>query len=268
MPTELNLLEATRAVFASALPANEKLVALALLNHWSRSRDTFPGIGRLEAWASLSRSTVLRAVQRLEQLGAIRIERAVGLANRYDLSPLATLTSLTETPVSERHRSQPDTPPVSEGNGGSVTETPDQCQGDTRSDPVSDPTSDPGKRSTGSPAELAVFDEWASVLYAKISKRKPKRTPERLKHIRARLKDDYSVDDLKRVIARVAEDPFMLGQNDRGTPFIEPKTIFANAGKVDAWLARKAPRNAVQRAGTDEQKAQTWGQEGARALGL
>jgi uncharacterized phage protein (TIGR02220 family) len=264
--SDWNLLEAIRAVFASSLSANEKLVALALLNHWSKNRETFPGVGRLVTWTSLSRRSVLRAIGTLEALGAIRIERKVGLANRYDLTPLAALTSATQAPVPEGHRCPPDTPPVPEGHGSSATQAPDQCHTGTRSDPVRDPRRDPGKRSTP-PGELEVFDTWASKLFGKISKRKPKRSPERLKHIRARLKDGYSVDELRRVIDHVAANPFMLGQNERGTPYIEPKTIFASAGKVDQWLASKPPKGKVQTDGTDQREAETWGRDGAAALG-
>ena len=143
----LNLLESTRAIFASGLSANDKLVALALLNHWSRARDTFPGVDRLVVWTSLSRRSVLRSIRNLETTGAVKVERKVGLANRYDLTPLEALTSATGAPVPEGHQCQTDTPPVPEGHGSSATQAPDQCHTGTRSDPVSDPTSSPGKGS-------------------------------------------------------------------------------------------------------------------------
>lgn len=141
----MNLLEAQRAVFASDLGPNEKLVAFALLNHWCRARDTFPGVERLVKWTSLSRRSVLRAVQALEDAGAIAVARKSGLANRYDLTPLAAFTSATQAPVPDSHQCPTGTPPVPEGHGTSATQAPDQCHTGTRSDPGSDPGSDPRK---------------------------------------------------------------------------------------------------------------------------
>ncbi len=128
----MNLLDATRAIFASSLPPNDKLVALALLNHWSRARDTFPGVGRLVAWTSLSRRSVLRSIGHLETTGAVKVDRKAGLANRYDLTPLEALTSATGAPVPDGHQCQSDTPPVPQGHGTSATQAPEVIQ-------VSDP---------------------------------------------------------------------------------------------------------------------------------
>lgn len=113
----MNLLDATRAIFASSLPPNDKLVALALLNHWSRARDTFPGVGRLVAWTSLSRRSVLRSIGHLETTGAVKVDRKAGLANRYDLTPLEALTSATGAPVPDGHQCQSDTPQCHRGTG-------------------------------------------------------------------------------------------------------------------------------------------------------
>lgn len=138
----MNLLDAQRAVFASSLGPNEKLVALALLNHWSPSRDTFPGVNRLVAWTSLSRCSVMRAVKALETAGAVVVVRASGLANRYQLG---ALTSLPPRPVSHSDQSPTDTPPVSPSDGTGLPERLHPSPPETRSDPVSDPPSDPHK---------------------------------------------------------------------------------------------------------------------------
>ncbi len=277
--SELNLLEATRAVFASALPPNEKLVALALLNHWSRGRDTFPGVNRLVAWTSLSRRSVLRAVQRLEQLGAIRIERAVGLANRYDLSPLAGLTGATQAPVPEGHQCQPDTPPVPEGHGGSATLAPDQCHTGTRSDPVSDPVSDPKKGSHSSAPRKRD---------SRSSRKKDPEQPSADSHL---LKIHY-VDEYKKHRGGGHEPEFenwgramqafgKLCQRKGGLD--GAKAIVSNAlvnefcQRINPWELvddankhlkppKSRQRVAVQKGGTNEKQAQTWGKEGARQL--
>lgn len=104
----LDLLQATRAIFRSALRAPEKLVALALLDHWSRSRETFPSVQRLAVWTSLDRTSVMRALAGLEQKGAINVTRRHGAANRYELGQLSLL------PVAESDQSEtgPQSEPV------------------------------------------------------------------------------------------------------------------------------------------------------------
>ncbi len=101
------------------MKALEKLVALALLDHWSRSRDTFPSLSRLAQWTSLSRRSVVTHLAALERAQAIRVTRTHGRANRYDLGPLLTLhqctscTSAGDAPVQEMHgTSAGDAPPV------------------------------------------------------------------------------------------------------------------------------------------------------------
>lgn len=136
MADDFDLLTARRAVFRSGLRSLEKLVALALLDHWSRKTETFPSVERLAAWTSLDRRSVLRCLRALEQTGAIVVTRNSGRPNVYALGSLMALpvseshrcqpeTSDTESPVTESHQCQPDTPPVSESHGTSVTESPE-----------------------------------------------------------------------------------------------------------------------------------------------
>lgn len=118
----MNLLKAQRRVFASKLGAHEKLVALALLDHWSAQEPfPFPSVGRLERWTGLSRSSVLRGIRGLRDAGAVRtVDGGTGKSNRYDLAGLSRL------PVSEGHRCQGDT-------GTRVPQTPEGTKGRDRS---------------------------------------------------------------------------------------------------------------------------------------
>jgi len=98
--------------------------------------------------------------------------------------------------------------------------------------------------------ERAVFEHWATNLWPLVHRhgRTPRATGPRVSRIRARLRN-YSVAELKRVIDRVTQSRFHLGDNDAGKPYIEPKTIFANDEKVDEWLAKAAlgePRRNMQ----------------------
>ena len=86
---------------------------------------------------------------------------------------------------------------------------------------------------------------------------------DRLRHIRARLADGYTVAQLRAVVDRVSADPFYLGQNERRTPYIEPKTIMRNASKVDELLANAAagvaaPSSATSRGPTGLEDTEQW----------
>lgn len=87
-----------------------------------------------------------------------------------------------------------------------------------------------------------VFDHWAATCWPKVHEggRAPLASADRLRPIRARLADGYSVAQLRSVVDRVSVDPFYLGQNERRTAYIEPKTIMRNASKVDELLANAA----------------------------
>lgn len=86
-----DLIGAQRRVFRSGLRPFERLVALALLDHWSRNRDTFPSVARLAEWTGISERSVKTCLAGLEAAGAIRVARVRGRPNIYDLTPLATL---------------------------------------------------------------------------------------------------------------------------------------------------------------------------------
>lgn len=140
MVSDFNLLDAVRAVFASDLGSLEKLVALALLNHWSKNRETFPSVDRLARWTSLSRRSVIRALASLETKGAIAVARSQGRANRYELGSLMSVTSAPQAPVPIGHQCPSDTPPVPIGHPTSAPQAPEVIHG-----------RDPSKRSNSAP---------------------------------------------------------------------------------------------------------------------
>lgn len=106
MSDGFDLLAAQRRVFGSDLGRTEKLIALALLDHWSRSTNTFPALPRLAQWSSSNERTVIRAVRELEDRGAIVVTRRIGQSSTYDLQGLMTL------PLSESHPCQKVTTPI------------------------------------------------------------------------------------------------------------------------------------------------------------
>jgi hypothetical protein len=119
---------AQRCVFGSDMKSQHKLVALALLAHWSKGSDTFPSVVRLAAYTSLGRASVIRSIGALRASGAILVTDTKGRSNRYDLTPLMHLGSNANpsqadtTTVSHRYQSQADT---------SLTERHHPSQADT-----------------------------------------------------------------------------------------------------------------------------------------
>lgn len=277
----MNLLQTQRAVYQSGLDAHSKLVVLSLLDHWSRADPVpWPGIDRLVHWTSLSRRTVIATIASLESLGILKITRTPGRPNRYDLGnvceanlPVHVVHGCTARTGAHDapHQCTPRTTPVHVAHGGSARGAPEGIQEGTKEgiqgrDPGIPPlTLIPLEPSRDPAAE--VFAYWAENLYAKIRKssRDPKVSNDRMKHIRARLADGYSVDELKRAIDRVAIDDFALGRTeDNKTPYVEPENIFRSVGKVDKWLnagpppvrKRAAPQgDADELARLDEQNA-------------
>jgi hypothetical protein len=106
--SDFDLLGAQRRIFASGLRPMERLVALALVDHWSRSSaKPFPGVDRLAEFTGADRKTVLRALAGLEQAGALGVtRRSRGQSNLYDLAPLMVLE-----PVPQRDQSPSRTSP-------------------------------------------------------------------------------------------------------------------------------------------------------------
>lgn len=69
-----------------SLDARESSVLRAIMLHADRrGQGSRPGLGVLQAITRLDRRTVWRAVQRLEQKGAVTVKRTPNRANRYGL---------------------------------------------------------------------------------------------------------------------------------------------------------------------------------------
>ncbi len=148
------ILRAQRAVFDSDLTSPERLVLLAVLDHWSRkSKVPFPGVAALATKTALGRSTVMRAVRTLEAKGAISVERRHGVSNHYSLAERFNPGE----PVSPRDQSHSETsstvtpPPVSPRDHH-------QSHGDTLSNQPSNPVKKPKGRTKAKQAPIP--DSW------------------------------------------------------------------------------------------------------------
>lgn len=73
------------AVFGSALPGPLRLLVLALIEFMPNCK---PSIATLSARCGVERKTAMRALARLERMGVISVERAMGQCSRYDMQPV------------------------------------------------------------------------------------------------------------------------------------------------------------------------------------
>ena len=101
-----DLLGAQRRIFSSSLKPLERLVALAICNFYSHTNPKpFPGVAELSFRTGLDRKAVMRAITGLEVAGALRVDRAHGVSNRYNLAGIMSL------PARARNQSPTDTSP-------------------------------------------------------------------------------------------------------------------------------------------------------------
>lgn len=212
---QFNLLAAQRAVFASELPPHEKLVMLAILDHWSKTAEhPWPGTSRLEQWTSLSRSAVLRAVGRLEKRGVLAVKRNPGRPNSYDVSRVCDA----HLPVSNRHQSLPDT-------GGS--QTPDPCLPDTTTSVCQTPEGIHGRNPRRNPG----IGQRATARKRSPTKGSPKRETE--------LPSDWSpTEDHRRFAAAHGLDVELAAAGFRG--HFEGRKALSWNGRFATWLSNEA----------------------------
>lgn len=119
---------ARSAVFGSTLPAQARLVLLVLVEHMPTA---FPSVSRIAEHSGLSRRQVMREIQRLEEVGVVRVIRRCGLPNTYTLPDqwtemllvtnshqCPTDTSDQQSPVTDSHPTsdQQSPPPVTDSH--------------------------------------------------------------------------------------------------------------------------------------------------------
>lgn len=82
-------LGALRAVLESELSSKEKLVLIAILNHWSKaSPQPFPSADTLARLTSYDERSIRRTIKSLAEKGAMKVIPTAGRPNRFDLTPV------------------------------------------------------------------------------------------------------------------------------------------------------------------------------------
>jgi uncharacterized phage protein (TIGR02220 family) len=228
------------------LSASEQRVLLMLVAHANDQGTCWPSTGTLAEEARMHRTAVRDAIERLETRdGPIRVhvERDRVTEKGDADTHLYTLTPGRGWVESEPTLGAKSTNRVgAKSTKGGLNRYPEE----ERKQTVEEESK-----------ETAVFDCWSSRLWLAVHKTgTPQRTKGRIQHIRARLNDGFTAEQLMQVITNVAGIEFYMGTNDRGTPYIEPKTIFKSREKVEELLTVRQPARkagpSVQRGGYTE----------------
>lgn len=227
-----------RAVFVSGLTSTEKLVLLAIVDHWSQAEPhPWPGVSRLEHWTGFGRRALYTTLRSLERKGALTVMRTPGIGNKYDLSAVC----IERLPVHDVH-------PCTTITGASAA--PDRCT--TITLPVHDvhpkePSKEPKKEPTES--ARAEGDEKAG---AKRGNRKPG-----TRAAEVALPVDWAPSDAHRAFAvQHGLDLALEAVAFRG--HFDGRTAASWNGRFQTWLANQAKWN-KQRGGSRHAPVQQGG---------
>lgn len=101
---------------------------------------------------------------------------------------------------------------------------------------------------------FAVFTHWRDVMGKPLGK--TKLSTKRDKAIRARLKDGYSVDDIKKAIDHCSNTSHNMGLNDRGTKYNDIELICRNSENLERFMENKGDMHARKQSGLDFKQGQ------------
>ena len=238
-------------------------VSVALLMHVDDAGRCHPSVATLAKVARTSRSAVQRSVARLQKgIGRFSLTKVERLSEAGD--PDSHEYTLT---VSKLPEGSPHTAPTPPHTGG--TPAPHRAEGCALPGAGGSPTEGykedkgrgQGKRTLKNrrPAldasrepELAEsFGYWTETLWRQVeilnakgeridrTKRQPEPTKARLEHFRARLREGFTVADVRFVIDRIREsDWHFKGENPSARIYIEPENTIRSREKFESWLAR------------------------------
>ncbi len=271
------------------LPREDRLLAAALLN-WADDEGYFrshPALvaGALFPFDADGRAFVTRGMAHLAEVGFLRFfEGGIGHIAKFAEhqiinKPTKSRLSLKATVplIGPDSRTTPVVLP--EDSGGlpedSHTEVEGKWKGSGRevetevdkkmsTEPLTllvvEPTPDPIKNQA-----TKVFEHWREVF------RKDARTifsDERREAVEGRLREGRTVEDLKQAVNGCALTPHNMGENERGTKYIELELICRTAAQVDRFMesARAPPKPRVK--GSVIHSATTWGPDDDALAGL
>lgn len=124
--------------------------------------------------------------------------------------------------------------PVNEAPPNQEPVTSNQEPRTSSKDTLSNKSDSSGKAENQSSRVLSIFSYWAEVMGKSLSQ--CKLTPKREKAIKGRLKDGYTVEQIKKAIENCRADPFSMGKNDRQKPFNDIELICRSGEKLEGFI--------------------------------
>lgn len=128
---------------------------------------------------------------------------------------------------------------VSDNLSGSVSDsTSDSVSGNPSALNKQNKTKPNNKKEKGSPLSSQVQDIWNYYLntFEGFFSRGLTLTKERRSKVEARLKDGYSVEDIRLAITNIRQSPFHCGENEQSKLYADLTFICRNSSKLEEWM--------------------------------
>lgn len=215
--------------------------ALRMYLYFCMRRDAetgvcFPSLKRTAADLELKYSYASEMRSLLVDKGWVEIEHG-------DIRPLKGFRKNPKE-VSEKteHESSENSETMFGKSRTDVRQNPKQVSTFSETPTITTPINQPNQPNNGagraSPV-VEVFDHWRAVMAHPVAKL----TPEREKAVRARLRDGYTVEEIKAGIDGCRASPFHMGQNDGQKRHDDLTLICRTGSKLESFMAMKdAPK--------------------------
>lgn len=207
-------------VWGRELPATQKIVLLALADHADQEGVCWPGQERLATVTGLSVRTVRTTLKSLEEEGLIGVEpRFDGSGKRVGTVYRVARKELPGTP-----------------QGGPANSAGSHAQGPAKekSGPAGAAAKPVIKTTTKNPSFSSVqevFDYWVGVM----EKHRAKLNGKRRAKIEQRLREGYTVEDLKAAIDGCASSSWHMGDNPDRKVWNDLELICRDGSKVESF---------------------------------
>lgn len=140
-----------------------------------------------------------------------------------------------------------------------ITKDQETMPTDVGSDQVIEQTDQGDQSAKPDNSAIDIFHYWCDSM--RKNRMTSKMTPKRMKAIKDRLKQGYTVDDIKLAIYNCSQDPWSMGNNDRQKPFNDIELICRSGEKLESYLdavQQKAAARNVNSIGTDFSPPKGW----------
>jgi hypothetical protein len=271
-----DLLGAQRATWESALSTVEKIVLLALLDHWSkRESQPWPSVRRLCRWTSLGRTAVIVATKSLRARGVVllAIPTQYGQTNRYDLSQVCSgVLPVRVANQSARRTSPPDGPNQSASRTTPVRQAaPKEPREGTQKEPriarAATAARPGGKGEVESQSEHKALRAHYAAEYRRskgVEHKLAKSQGGRYAKAAQELLDAFGLEESKAIVTRALGDPWQLNNGPELWQILSKANQFRGA----VGAAQRGQRGWTPQNGADPERAEGWGkQNGQAAIG-